>query len=66
MSIELSRDGGTTWELLAGSVASSAATSGTFAWLVTGPATTQGRVRVTWLNGSASDVGNVNFRITAP
>jgi hypothetical protein len=66
VSIELSRDGGTTWEILAPSMPNSAATSGTFSWLVTGPPTIRGRVRVNGLNGSASDVANVDFRITAP
>jgi hypothetical protein len=62
--IELSRDGGTTYELIAPSVANSTATSGSYNWTVTGPATTQGRVRVTWtVNGRVTDISNANFTI---
>jgi choice-of-anchor B domain-containing protein len=45
--IELSRDGGTTWEMLA----ENAPNTGFFDWLVAGPPTASGRVRV----GSRSD-----------
>jgi hypothetical protein len=62
--VELSRDGGTTYELIAPSVPNSTATSGTYNWTVTGPATTQGRVRVTWtVNGRVTDISNSNFTI---
>jgi hypothetical protein len=62
--LELSRDGGTTWEPIADSVTNPAAATGTFSWLVTGPATSQARVRVTWIaNGSVQDISDVNFRI---
>jgi hypothetical protein len=47
-TLELTRDGGATWRQLA-AVASSDATSGSFAWTVTGPKTRNARVRVTWL-----------------
>jgi hypothetical protein len=64
--IELSRDGGVTFpEILTPAIKNTAASAGTFAWRVSGPATAgaQARVRVSWTNGSASDVSNVNFTI---
>ncbi len=62
--VELSRDGGTTYELLAASVPNATATSGSYNWTVTGPATTQGRMRVTWtVNGRVTDISNSNFTI---
>jgi hypothetical protein len=62
--IDLSRDGGATWTPLIADVANSGNASGTYSWMVTGPATTSARIRVTWLgNGAAEDAGNVNFRI---
>ena len=61
--IELSRDGGASWETLNPSVKNTGSTSGTWTWVVTGPATTHGRVRVTWLRGPASDTSDVDFVI---
>lgn len=62
--VELSRDGGTTYELLAASVPNATSTSGSYNWTVTGPATTQGRVRVTWtVNNRVTDISNSNFTI---
>jgi len=62
--IELSRNGGTTYELVAAAAPTSTSTSGSYNWTVTGPATTQARIRVTWTGNSAvTDVGNNNFRI---
>ncbi len=64
VNLEVSRDGGTNWTTLATNVAHTTNTSGSFVWTVTGPATTQARVRVTWTaNGSVQDMSNVNFRI---
>jgi hypothetical protein len=64
VEISLSRDGGVTWTVLASPLTNSGATSSTFAWTVTGPATTQGRIRVTWLRDSTIvDTSDVNFRI---
>ena len=64
VGIEVSRDGGSTWSMLAANIPNSSGTSATFPWTVTGPATTQGRVRVTWVrNGTMLDISNVNFRI---
>jgi uncharacterized membrane protein len=62
--IEVSRDGGSTWSVLTASQPNSGNTSGTFSWTVTGPATTSGRIRVTWTrNSSVQDISDVNFRI---
>jgi len=64
VKIELARDGVNYNETIAAPVLNSASTSGTYNWVVTGPATTTARVRVTWVaNGAVTDVGNVNFRI---
>jgi hypothetical protein len=64
VKIEVSRNGGSTWSVLAQTVLNSSSTSGTFSWTVTGPATTTARMRVTWVrDGAISDVSNVNFRI---
>ena len=61
--IELSRDGGGTYETLADSAPIGGATSGSFAWDVTGPTTSTARVRVT-SNGSLAASGIINFAIT--
>lgn len=62
--IELSRDGGTTWEVL---VASTPASSGSYFWTVTGPQTTQTLVRVSDLaDSSPSDVSIANFDLLPP
>jgi uncharacterized repeat protein (TIGR03803 family)/VCBS repeat-containing protein len=63
--LELSRNGGATWEVLAASV-QNAASSGTYLWSVSGPATTAALVRVSWLDGPATDVSNTSFSIVAP
>jgi uncharacterized repeat protein (TIGR03803 family) len=61
--VELSRNGGATWEVLAASVQNTSASMGSFPWMVTGPQTTTALVRVSWLAGPASDVSNTNFAI---
>ena len=64
--IELSRDGGATFpETLAASHRNTAGSSGTFNWLVTGPATAgaQARIRVSWTSGPTADVSNASFTI---
>ena len=69
MEVALSRNGGSTWTTLAASVPNSGSTSGSYTWVVTGGATTQGRVRVTWrpaLYPAVKDVSDVNFRIVNP
>lgn len=64
VNLETSRDGGSTWTALATNVLNSTDTGGSFAWNVTGPATQEARVRVTWTaNGSVQDLSDVNFRI---
>jgi len=46
-------------------VKNTGSTTGTFAWRVSGPATTggQARIRVSWTNGVASDVSDTSFTI---
>jgi hypothetical protein len=62
--VELSRDGGTSYELVAASVPNASSTTGSYSWTVTGPATTLARVRVTWtVNGRVTDISNQNFTI---
>jgi hypothetical protein len=62
--VTLSRDDGLTWEPLAASLANAAGTRGTFSWIVTGPPTQTGRIRVQWLSDpGVGDVSDVPFRI---
>ncbi len=62
VAIEVSRDGGASYAPIT-TFTTTSATSGSYPWVVTGPATTTARVRVTWLAGAATDISNVNFRI---
>jgi hypothetical protein len=65
--IDLSRDSGSTWELIAPSVPNSGATSGTFAWVVNGPVTSAARIRVTWTDdNTVQDTSAVDFRVSSP
>lgn len=64
--IELSRDGGATWSILDPSFRNNGATSSTYNWMVTGPATSQARVKVSWTSGPSTDVSDVNFLIALP
>jgi hypothetical protein len=64
-NITISRDGGATWSLLAGNVVNGSL-SGTYSWTVSGPATTQARIRVTATGGSPLDASDVSFTIAAP
>ena len=66
VNVEVSRDNGATWAVVAASVQSATGSSGLFPWRVTGPATSQGRIRVSALNGPVSDISNVRFRIAPP
>jgi hypothetical protein len=60
--IELSRDGGTTWE----TIADSTPNSGSMKWKVQGPATLTARIRVTSvLDPTITDTGDADFRITS-
>jgi hypothetical protein len=62
--IEVSRDSGTTWAVIAAGVPNSSATFGTFSWTVVGPASRNARIRVTWTaNPSIQDSSDVDFRI---
>jgi Big-like domain-containing protein len=64
VNIHLSRDGGTTWESIAAGVVNNAATTGTYTWVVSGSATAQARIRVSWAaNSSVNDLSDVNFTI---
>ena len=45
--LELSRDGGASWEIIASSAQNTAAATGFFQWAVTGPQTPNARIRVT-------------------
>ena len=62
-NIEVSRDGGGTWSPVAAFTTTSA-TSGTYPWVVSGPSTTQARIRVSWAQDpTVTDISNVNFII---
>ena len=64
VSIDVSRDGGATWATVNPAFTTVNASSGNFAWTVTGPPTASARVRVTWSgNPAVSDLSNVNFTI---
>ena len=64
--IEVSRDGGASWSVIASAVPT-AATAGSFDWVVTGPATRTGRIRVTFIaNPSASDASDDDFTVSPP
>ena len=54
VNIDVSRNGGATWTPVAANVANSSATAGSYSWVVTGPATTQARIRVS--NAAGSDI----------
>ena len=60
--IEVSRSG--TWSVIAAAAPGSGATSGSYDWTVTGPKTTNAKVRVTWTaNTAAKDTSDVSFQI---
>ncbi len=59
LRIELSRDGGATYEILFDSVAN----TGSQTWLVTGPPTAQALIRITSLQDSVSGVSQYPFTI---
>jgi uncharacterized repeat protein (TIGR03803 family) len=63
--IEVTRDGGTTWTVIAASV-TSGTKEGAKSWLVLGPTTTRARVRVSTLDGSVRDVNNADIRVYQP
>jgi hypothetical protein len=63
--IELDReDDGTYEELIAADAPADSVTGGHFAWTVTGPASGNARVRVSWTDDSGvSDSSDVTFQI---
>jgi hypothetical protein len=63
--IELSRDDGVTFPETLVAAHPNGTTAGTFVWQVAGPATAgaRARIRVSWINGPASDVSNTSFTI---
>ena len=64
MRIEVSRNGGSTWSVIAASAPNSGIATGSFNWTVTGPASTQARIRVSWsTNTAVNDRSDVNFVI---
>ncbi len=62
VDVELSRDDGTTWELLGDDVAD----NGMLPWTVTTPVTEDALIRVTDSDGSPSDVSDASFTIAEP
>jgi hypothetical protein len=57
-AIAISRDGGSSWD----DVATGLSNSGTYSWTVSGPATTQAKIRVT--TSAGADASNAVFTIT--
>jgi len=67
VTLDVSRNSGTTWTTIASNVANATSSTGTFNWLVTGPSTGQGRIRVRQsTSGSVSDMSDVDFSIVNP
>ncbi|PTL84385.1 lamin tail domain-containing protein [Vitiosangium sp. GDMCC 1.1324] len=63
VKLEYTLDNGTTWNVIASSVAAS---TGSYTWTVPGTASTAARVRATDAFGTASDMSDGIFTITAP
>ncbi|MDZ7341414.1 MAG: T9SS type A sorting domain-containing protein [candidate division KSB1 bacterium] len=59
VKIELSRNGGSTWETLIASTPD----DGTHLWAVTGPASTNCRIRISDIDGNPSDISDNAFTI---
>ncbi len=59
VSIELSRNGGSSWELLYNNTAD----DGSENWIVTDPATINAKIRVTDISGSPSDISDTVFSV---
>ena len=67
VNIDESLDGGSTWTSVATDVVNSAVATGTYTWLVPGPASATARIRVTWsANAAVTDTSNVDFAVGAP
>jgi hypothetical protein len=61
VTVQLSRDGGTTFETIAAGIAN----SGTLPWVVTGPATANANIRITSVDNPAIyDLSNSTFEVT--
>jgi hypothetical protein len=65
VKVEMSRDGGATYTVLASSVTNKSST-GVFNWIVTGPTTKLALFRIRWTGGNATDVSDRPFTIAAP
>ncbi len=63
--VEVSRDDGATWTEIAAAVANGPG-GGSFVWTVSGPETSQARIRVTGNELPASDTSDVPFSIVSP
>jgi len=59
--IEVSRNG--VWSVIASAVTGGGATSGSTNWTVTGPRTSNAKIRVTWIGGTVNDSSDVSFTI---
>jgi hypothetical protein len=66
VQIQLSRDGGASWETIAASVQQGDDPTGTFSWVVTGPIAATAVVRVRWLDGPAADSSREFSIVQAP
>jgi beta-lactamase superfamily II metal-dependent hydrolase len=62
VKLEYTPDNGTTWSVIASSVAAS---TGSYAWTVPNSSTTAARVRASDAHGTASDISNGTFTLTA-
>jgi ELWxxDGT repeat protein len=64
VKIEISRNGGSTWSVIAPAIVNDAAGSGSYVFSVTGPSTTRARIRVTWTSQTGvTDRSDTNFTI---
>ena len=69
VNIDISRAGGAvnSFTPLATNIANATATSGSFSWVVSSPASTTARIQVRWVtNAAVTDISDVNFVIAAP
>src|SRR5262249_3375392 len=63
VNLDVSRNGGVTWSPIT-TVTTTSDTVGTYPWVLTGPATTQARVRASWASNTAvTDSSDVNFTL---
>jgi len=67
VDIDVSRDGGQTWEAIASNVVNDTATAGSYSWMVNGPPTTDALIRVVWTgHASTTDQSDVIFTLVDP